>query len=325
MSKPSIPGIFDIDFSFPEIPLHSDHSSENKPSKENHPTPSPPHTKNSIDLNDDEILGFFQEIENSKPPQSQTIPLQTHNPITDTPASIKPSAPISSTESRPTNKLLKKENTPALKSAASTEFKEPPTTSIKSNLLSRLKSPPQSLSDPQPKPAPSSVQPSDSLTLSKDDTDDLLDRMLYVRNRILLRNSDARPHLNDIFTLDALNAISHTLPRDEHSLRQLLETRPWSNEEQSTYIKYQKFFIFELNHFIKTYITPGLKPNAPRISDTSDFAHFTELLHDAPIPEAVKPDSTDAQPKKRSSNEKKPNDQTTAYKGKRRKKHDDFV
>ncbi len=107
--------------------------------------------------------------------------------------------------------------------------------------------------------------------LKDSDVEDILDRLIYVKNRLMLRNKDDERTISEIFTVQNIMAISQTVPKDLNELRLLVETRKWSSEEERAFVKYGSYFIQEMTHYLKTYVSTVAEPE--ELAAVGDPAH----------------------------------------------------
>ncbi len=121
--------------------------------------------------------------------------------------------------------------------------------------------------------------------LKDQDVEDILDRLIYVKNRLMLRNKDDDKLISELFSVQTLMVISHTVPSDLPELRLLVETRKWTPEEDRVFVKYGTYFVREINHYLYTYVPggegaeegQGAEQRAPVEYSLKDYEAFADI------------------------------------------------
>eukprot|EP01022_Parablepharisma_sp_SALTPOND_P026843 TRINITY_DN65038_c0_g1_i1.p1 TRINITY_DN65038_c0_g1~~TRINITY_DN65038_c0_g1_i1.p1 ORF type:complete len:889 (-),score=114.39 TRINITY_DN65038_c0_g1_i1:1005-3671(-) len=93
-------------------------------------------------------------------------------------------------------------------------------------------------------------------TLSLKDAEDLFDRLMYVRNRLILRNKAHEDQITSIFSLKGLMSASEKVPESIEELKQFSVNVPWNKENVELFHKYGSYIMAEIKHFEEVY-KPG--------------------------------------------------------------------
>ena len=83
--------------------------------------------------------------------------------------------------------------------------------------------------------------------------EDILDRLIYVKNRLLLRHKEDETRIAQLFPVQNLVAISQAIPQDLNQLRLLVETRKWTADEDRAFVTYGNFLVQEICHYLRVY------------------------------------------------------------------------
>ncbi len=128
-------------------------------------------------------------------------------------------------------------------------------------------------------PTTQRARPESKARISEEDYDDILDRLIYVKNRLMLKNNGDEQLISRLFSVETLATIARTTPRDLTGLRMLIETRKWSADENRTFVRHGDFFVQEINHYLRTYTDIGEPTEKEEIPARPVADEDTELIN----------------------------------------------
>jgi len=108
------------------------------------------------------------------------------------------------------------------------------------------------------------------------DIENIIERLLYVKNRLILRNNNEEKNIRKIFAIQSLIKVSQSVPMDLVKLKSVIKDKEWKKEEEAIFDKFAHYFLEEIKHYIRTYVEDqGLERQSEGIDD---YKLFTELF-----------------------------------------------
>jgi len=96
--------------------------------------------------------------------------------------------------------------------------------------------------------------PSESKPRHIQDAEDLFDRLVYVRNRIILRNKEYEEQLTSVFPIRGLMTVFEKVPKNTEELKQnCCSSVAWNTENIELFDKFSGYLIAEIKHYLDVY------------------------------------------------------------------------